>query len=102
MRPVHGHPIGMRCKAWRSVTYPEAEPVIHTSAPQVRMLFDFAQQLGHSATLRAALQNNVVIASIGEVTSRALQEQGLNAAIVPKQMKMGALAQAVAEYFEGK
>src|SRR5437868_763995 len=80
----------------------EVQAIAFTSAPQVRMLFDFAQQLGHSATLRAALQNNVVIASIGEVTSRALQEQGLTAAIVPKQMKMGALAQAVADYFEGK
>jgi uroporphyrinogen-III synthase len=79
----------------------EVQAIAFTSAPQVRMLFDFARQLGHSAALASALKN-VVIASIGEVTNRALQEQGLTAAIVPKQMKMAALAQAVADHFEGK
>jgi uroporphyrinogen-III synthase len=71
-----------------------------TSAPQVRMLFDFAAQLGFADALRRALSERVVLASIGEVTSRALQEQGLTPKIVPAQSKMGALAQAVGEYFE--
>src|SRR3989442_4679406 len=35
----------------------EVQAIAFTSAPQVRMLFDFAQQLGHSATLAAALKN---------------------------------------------
>ena len=64
------------------------------------MLFDFAQQLGHADALKGALKNNVIIASIGEVTNRALGEAGLAPKIVPKQLKMGALAQAVADYFE--
>jgi uroporphyrinogen-III synthase len=50
-------------------------------------------------SLERALQSSVIIASIGEVTSRALAERNLTAAIVPAQSKMGALAQAVAEYF---
>ena len=70
-----------------------------TSAPQVNMLFDFATQLGRAEPLGMALKSRVAIASIGEVTSRALAEKGLSPNIVPPQSKMGALAQAVGEYF---
>ena len=73
--------------------------VAFTSAPQVGMLFDFASQLGMTEPLQNALNSGVTIASIGSVTSRALAERGLSPAIVPAQSKMGALAQAVAEYF---
>jgi len=62
-------------------------------------LFDFAQQLGRSEALANHLKNKTVVASIGEVTSRALGEHGLAPKIVPNQSKMGALAQAVADYF---
>jgi len=78
----------------------EIQVVAFTSGPQVRMLFDFADRIGASNTLEAALKERVTIASIGEVTSRALQERGLVAAIVPAQSKMGALAQAVGEHFK--
>jgi uroporphyrinogen-III synthase len=50
--------------------------------------------------LKKALATRVVIASIGEVTSRALATKGLAPQIVPAQSKMGALAQAVATHFE--
>ncbi len=73
--------------------------VAFTSAPQVRMLFDLAAQIGQSEPLRHALKNNVTIASIGEVTSRALAENGLTPEIVPQQSKMGALAQTVADFY---
>jgi uroporphyrinogen-III synthase len=73
--------------------------IAFTTAPQVRLLFDFAGQLGVTETLGKALGGSIVIASIGEVTSRALKEKGLTARIVPRISKMGAMAQAVAEYF---
>ena len=69
-----------------------------TSAPQVRMLFDFASQTGLAEGLAKALRS-VLIASIGEVTNRALEERGLTPKIVPALSKMGALAQAVADHF---
>jgi uroporphyrinogen-III synthase len=72
--------------------------IAFTSAPQVRVLFDLADQLEISDLLDRALKK-VVIASIGEVTSRALEEKGLTAKIVPSQSKMGTMAQAVVEYF---
>jgi len=80
----------------------DVQAIAFTSAPQVRMLFDFAQQLGRSEALANQLRNKVVVASIGEVTSGALGEQGLAPKIVPNQSKMGALAQAVADYFSKK
>jgi uroporphyrinogen-III synthase len=73
--------------------------IAFTSAPQVSMLFDFATQLGSAAPLEMALKSQVAIASIGEVTSRALAERGLSPKIIPPQPKMGPLAQAVREYF---
>jgi uroporphyrinogen-III synthase len=75
--------------------------VAFTSAPQVRMLFDFAAQSGQTEALTRALQTKVTVASIGEVTSRALDEKGIAPKIVPAQSKMGALAQAVRDYFAG-
>jgi uroporphyrinogen-III synthase len=73
--------------------------IAFTTGPQVRMLFDFAAQLGVTETLGKALRENIVIASIGEVTSRALKEKGLTAKIAPKVSKMGSMTRAVADYF---
>jgi uroporphyrinogen-III synthase len=77
----------------------EIQVVAFTSAPQVHMLFDFASQLGTAAPLTRALQTGVIVASIGEVTSRALQDKGITPKIVPLQSKMGALVQAVRDFF---
>ena len=73
--------------------------VAFTSAPQVQILFDFAAQLDLVEPLERALRTAIVIASIGEVTSRALAARNLTPAIVPAQSKMGALVQEVSQYF---
>jgi uroporphyrinogen-III synthase len=78
----------------------EIQVIAFTSGPQVKMLFDFATQLGSAEALRNALQTKVTIASIGEVTNRALAARGLSPKVVPDQSKMGALAVAVTEYFK--
>src|SRR6267142_792960 len=78
----------------------EIQVLAFTSAPQVHMLFDIASQLGISTELAQALNNGVVIASIGEVTSRALAGKDLTPAIVPEQPRMRPMAQAVADFFE--
>ncbi|HUS12605.1 MAG TPA: uroporphyrinogen-III synthase [Pyrinomonadaceae bacterium] len=74
--------------------------VAFTSAPQVRVLFQIASDIGLAAELEKSLQGRVVVASIGAVTSTALDERGITPVILPKQPKMASLAQAVAEYFE--
>jgi uroporphyrinogen-III synthase len=80
----------------------QIQVVAFTSAPQVRMLFDFATQAGLADALTRSFQTVVTAASIGEVTSRALSENGIAAKIVPAQPKMGALVQAVREHFEAR
>ena len=70
-----------------------------TNTIQVTMLFDAATQFGMSEGLQSSLSERVVLASIGEVTSRALASKGLTPKIVPAQSKMGALSQAIADYF---
>jgi uroporphyrinogen-III synthase len=77
----------------------EVKVVAFTSAPQVRMLFDIAAQLGKAEQLQQWLQKDVKVASIGEVTNRALEERGIAPEIGPKQPKMASLAQAVADFF---
>ena len=77
----------------------EIQVIAFTSAPQVRILFELASKLGILDSLERALKSNVIIASIGEVTNRALGEKGLTPKIVPKQSKMGSMAQAVEEFF---
>lgn len=76
--------------------------IAFTSGPQVNMLFDFAAQSGLADPLSRALQTLVVTASIGEVTTRALQSRGITPRIVPQQAKMAALVQAVRDHFESK
>jgi uroporphyrinogen-III synthase len=76
----------------------DIQVVVFTSAPQVKMLFEFATQLGSADALQVAL-DRTTIASIGEVTNRALAERNLSAKIIPSQAKMGALVLAVSEHF---
>jgi uroporphyrinogen-III synthase len=83
----------------RKIANRDIQVLAFTSAPQVRIFFDIASQLGLSAELEKALKNGVIVASIGDVTNRALKENGVVAKIVPKQPRMGAMAQAVAEFF---
>ncbi len=77
----------------------EVDVAAFTSAPQVHMLFDFASQNGVADALAEALRERVTVASIGEVTNRALQERRLTPKILPRQPKMASLVQAVADHF---
>ncbi|HEY2381654.1 MAG TPA: uroporphyrinogen-III synthase [Terriglobia bacterium] len=80
----------------------QIDVIAFTSGPQAAMLFDFAAKMGTEATLAAALQSRVAVASIGEVTTRALEARKITPQIVPEQSKMAALVQAVREHFEAK
>jgi uroporphyrinogen-III synthase len=42
----------------------------------------------------------VVIASVGEVTSRALRDAGVEPHVEPDEPKMGPMVKALAEFFE--
>jgi len=69
--------------------------IVFTSAPQVRALFETAANLDLIAGLRNSLQIRTQVASIGEVTTRALEQYGVRPHIVPEQPKMGPMVKAI-------
>jgi uroporphyrinogen-III synthase len=74
-----------------------ADVITFTSAQQIEHLFQLAAERGQADTLLQALQRDVVCASIGPVTSEALQARGIPVDLVPEHPKMGHLVSSVAK-----
>lgn len=74
----------------------EVSVLLATSSVQVRHLFKVAKDMGCDESLRRAL-NNLVIASIGPITSEEIRHQGLKVDFEPSHPKMGFLVQETAE-----
>jgi uroporphyrinogen-III synthase len=72
----------------------EIDAVALTNAAQVYNLFDIAQRLGREGTLRAAL-NRTLVASVGPVSSSALQQHGVNVSLEASPPKLGPLIAAL-------
>jgi uroporphyrinogen-III synthase len=75
--------------------------VIFTSSIQLDHLLEIARDLGIESEVRAALRDDVAIASVGPVMTATLESYGLPADIVPNHPKMGALVKAAAELGAG-
>ncbi len=69
--------------------------IAFTSASQVTALFETARLRGLLENLMESLTERVQVASIGEVTTRALVAVGIGPDIVPTESKMGPLVQAI-------
>jgi uroporphyrinogen-III synthase len=69
--------------------------IAFTSAPQVTTLFESARLSGLRESLIESLRERIQVASIGEVTTRALSAAGIRPHIVPAESKMGPLVQAI-------
>jgi uroporphyrinogen-III synthase len=69
---------------------------LFTSARQVVHLLEVAERLGKSADLIWQLKHRVVVASIGPVTTEALEARGLAADTEPPHPKMGSFVTHVA------
>lgn len=80
----------------------EIDVIPFTSAFQAHFLFEAATGLGNALALTNCLNSGSVVASIGEVTTRALGEHGVVPKILPKEPKMASLVSAVAEFYEKK
>lgn len=74
----------------------EAEIALFTSATQVEHVFRLAADMGRAAALGDALTRRMIIASIGPITTAALQEHGVLADLQPAHAKMGHLVAEVA------
>ncbi len=84
----------------------EAEVALFTSATQVEHVFRVAVEMGRADALREAFRRRTVVASIGPITTAALQEHGIEPDLHPEHAKMGHLvaevAQQAAPLLEGK
>jgi uroporphyrinogen-III synthase len=78
----------------------EIDAITFTSATQVPFLFRTADALVDPAKFRTRLKKDVVVASVGEITSKALRDAGVEPRVAPLEPKMGPMVKALAEYFE--
>jgi len=76
------------------------DAITFTSATQVPFLFSTADAIVNPATFRQRLRKDVVVVSIGEVTSKALRAAGAEPHVEPEEPKMGPMVKALGEYFE--
>jgi uroporphyrinogen-III synthase len=76
------------------------DAIAFTSQPQVTNLMDIASRSGKEDSLRASLEEPVLVASVGPVCSRRLRETGIKVDVEPEHPHMGNLVIAVAEYFQ--
>ena len=74
----------------------QAQVALFTSATQVDHLFRVAGEMGRAEALRLALRGRTVVASIGPVTTAALQAYGIEPDLHPEHPKMGHLVARVA------
>jgi len=76
------------------------DAIVFTSQVQVRHLFAVADQMGVRAVLAAAMNNDVIVASVGPVCADALKDAGVTPDVQPADPKMGPLLVALADYIE--
>ena len=80
----------------------EIDAITFTSAMQVPFLFSVADKATNPATFRQRLKKDVVVVSVGEVTSKALRDAGVQPHVEPEDHKMAPMVKALAEYFESR
>lgn len=73
--------------------------IAFTSQIQARHLFQLATEAGKAETLRNALCNDVVVASVGPTCTSVLQSLGIAPHVEPENPKMGPMVLAIAGYF---
>jgi uroporphyrinogen-III synthase len=74
----------------------QAHVAIFTTAHQIEHVLSVAQEIGLAQAVRRALSNDIVVASVGPVTSEALERHGIATDIAPGHPKLGHLILAVA------
>jgi uroporphyrinogen-III synthase len=74
--------------------------ITFTSATQVPFLFQLADRLVDPATFRKRLKKDVIVVSVGEVTSRALRDAGVEPHVIPPEPKMGPMVKALTEFVQ--
>ncbi len=79
----------------------EVEVALFSSATQVENVFGMAVEMARVDALLEAFRERTVVASIGPITSAALQEHGVEPDLSPEHPKMGHLVAEVARQAAG-
>jgi uroporphyrinogen-III synthase len=74
----------------------ELDVAVFTSAHQVENVFEIAERQGRGGALRNAFSKDMVVASIGPITTAALGKQEIEADVTPEHPKMGHLVVTLA------
>jgi len=74
----------------------QAHVALFTTALQIEHVLSVARELGMAPAVRRALSSEIVVASVGPVTSEALERHGIPTDITPGHPKLGHLILAVA------
>ncbi len=98
--PVYGwalpEDIAPLCAAIERVVSSEIDLALFSSATQVDHVFRMAGEMGRTDVLRDAFRQSTVVASIGPITTAALQAHGVEPDLHPAHPKMGHLVAEVA------
>jgi uroporphyrinogen-III synthase len=86
----------------RKVINKEVDVIMFTSGTQVPFLFRAAEGLVNPKTFRQRLTKDIVVVSVGEVTSKALRDVGVEPRVEPREPKMAPMVKALGEYFQKK
>jgi len=74
----------------------QAHVAMFTTALQIEHLLSVANEIGMAAAVRRALSSEIVVASVGPITSEALARHGIATDITPGHPKLGHLILAIA------
>lgn len=85
--------------AARALAEGNADAIVFTSAQQLEHLLLIADELGCRSELLRRLSDEIVIASIGPVTSEGLEQRGLRPDTTPEHPKMGHLVSHLARHW---
>ncbi|CAM3697753.1 uroporphyrinogen-III synthase [Marinicrinis lubricantis] len=75
------------------------DAVAFTSTPQVKFLFQYAQETGQADQLLHAFHGPVVALAVGKVTAEALRSQGVQRILAPEEQRMGSMVHLLADYY---
>ena len=85
--------------AIRRIIARDVDAVMFTTQSQVRNLMRIADDNSMARDLQDAVAEDIVVASVGPVCSRALREHGIAPHVEPEHPKMGPLVIALADHF---
>jgi uroporphyrinogen-III synthase len=84
-------------EAVRRIAARACDVVVFTTSIQLTHLFEVAGAMGLLRSVKSALAEDLVVASVGPIMNAALGEHGLEPDIVPPHPKMGILVRSAAE-----